>query len=138
MNVEVKDMHGAFSDERVVESIVKEIISANVGERILLSSFRHEYLRMFKEKLPDVPTAVLVEDKHPQNLIEYLRELRADAYHLNDELVDDKTVKKLKEEGYFVGVYTINDANRAKELFNMGVNSIFSDSLNRELEMSSL
>jgi glycerophosphoryl diester phosphodiesterase len=52
--------------------------------------------------------------------------------------VDEKIVKKLREEGYFVGVYTVNDANRAKELFNMGVNSIFSDSLKKDLEMSSL
>ena len=138
MNVEIKDMHGTFSDERVVESVVKEIVSADVDERILLSSFRHEYLRMFKEKLPNVPTAVLVEDKHPQNLIKYLRDLRADAYHVNDKSVDEKTVKKLREEGYFVGVYTVNDANRAKELFNMGVNAIFSDSLKKDLEMSSL
>jgi glycerophosphoryl diester phosphodiesterase len=90
-----------------------------------------------KEKLPDVPTAALVEGKHPQKLLEYLRGLKVDAYNLNDELVDKESVEKLREAGFFVGVYTVNDAKRAKELFNMGVNCVFSDSL-AKIEMGIL
>jgi glycerophosphoryl diester phosphodiesterase len=52
-----------------------------------------------------------------------------DAYHLNAELVDEKTVTDLREAGFFVNVYTVNDPVRKKELFDMGVNGVFSDFL---------
>lgn len=127
INVEIKDMYNIFSDEKVVSSVIKEIEDTKMQNSVLISSFRHEYLKLFKQKMPKVPTAVLVEDKHPDNLLEYLKELKADAYNLNNELVDKEHVKELREAGFFVGVYTVNDFNRAKELFDMGVNYVFSD-----------
>lgn len=131
LNIEIKDMYGIVSDEAVVATVVKEIKESDTHERVLISSFRHKYLKLAKEKLPDVPTAALVENKHPLNLLEYLRELKVNSYNLNNELVDKQTVVMLKEAGFFVGVYTVNDSERAKELFRMGVNCIFSDSLEK-------
>lgn len=127
MNVEIKYMYGSFSDEEVVSIVAKEIIDRDMQSQVLLSSFRHEYLPLCKKLMPNVPTAALVEDEHPNELIEYLKRLRVDAYHLNDELVDKQTVIKLRKAGFFVGVYTVNDPVRAKELFGMGVNAVFSD-----------
>lgn len=129
INVEIKDMYNIFSGEKIVLSVIKEIEDTKMQDSVLISSFRHEYLKLFKQKMPNIPTAALVEDKHPDNLIEYLKELKADAYNLNNELVDEKTVKKLRKNGFFVGVYTVNDFNRAEELFDMGVNYVFSDVL---------
>lgn len=132
LNIEIKDMHGIISDDSAVDAVVKEIKESGADELVLISSFRHEYLKLVKEKLPDVPTAALVEGKHPPRVLEYLRELKVSGYNLNKELVDKKTVKMLKEEGFFVGVYTVNDVKRAKELFGMGVNCVFSDSLEKK------
>ncbi len=131
LNIEIKDMSGVLGDDVAVEAVVKEIKESDAQELVLLSSFRHEYLKLAKEKLPDVPTAALVEGKHPHRLIKYLMELGASGYTLNDELVDKQTVMMLREAGFFVGVYTVNDSARAKELFSMGVNCIFSDSLEK-------
>ena len=62
-------------------------------------------------------------------LLKYLISLNVDAYHMNDELVDAKSVYKLRQIGCAVNVYTINDKARADELFEMGVNGIFTDRL---------
>lgn len=132
LNIEIKDMCGIVSDDVAVEAVVKEIKESDANELVLISSFRHEYLKIVKDKLPDVPTAALVEGKHPHRLLEYLRELGASGYNLNNELVDKQTIKMLREAGFFVGVYTVNDLKRAKELFIMGVNCIFSDSLEKK------
>lgn len=132
INIEIKDMYGIVSDDVAVEAVVKEIKESDANELVLISSFRHEYLKIIKDKLPNVLTAVLVEGKHPPKLPEYLRELGASGYNLNSELVDKKSVKMLREAGFFVGVYTVNDLKRAKELFSMGVNCIFSDSLEKK------
>ncbi|MFA5453955.1 MAG: glycerophosphodiester phosphodiesterase family protein [Sulfurimonas sp.] len=132
LNIEIKDMSGTLSDDVAVEAVVKEIKVSGVNELVLISSFRHEYLKIVKEKLPNVPTAALVEGKHPIYLLEYLRELGVNGYNLNKELVDKESVEMLREAGFFVGVYTVNDLERAKELFGMGVNCIFSDNLEKK------
>lgn len=132
LNIEIKDMCGIVSDDVAVKAVVKEIKESDANELVLISSFRHEYLKIVKEKLQNVPTAALVEGKHPPKLLEYLRELKVNSYNLNNELVDKQTVEMLREAGFFVGVYTVNDVKRAKELFSMGVNCIFSDSLEKK------
>lgn len=132
LNIEIKDMHGIFSDEEVVDTVVKEIEDMDVANSVLVSSFRHEYLKISKKKAPTILTAALVEDKHPDSLIKYLNELQVNGYNLNNELVDKQTVDMLREAGFFVGVYTVNNLKRAKELFSIGVNCIFSDNLEKK------
>ena len=127
LNIEIKDTHKNFSDEDVVSIVLKEIIDSHTQNQVLISSFRAEYLPLCKKNAPEIPTALLVENKHPNNLMEYLKELQVDGYHFNDALVDKKTIKILKENGYFVNIYVVNDTTRAKELFEMGINGIFSD-----------
>ena len=129
INIEIKDLHNSISDKEVISIILDEIKDSKTQEFILISSFRHEYLSLSKELNPNLPTAALVYEKHPKNLIEYLKSLNADAYHFNNKLVDAKTIKKLKEAGYFVNIYTVNDPIRRQQLFDMGVNGVFSDYL---------
>lgn len=129
LNIEIKDMHKSFSDEQVVHFVLQEVKNWHVEELVMFSSFRYEYLPLCKERLPDVLTAALVYAKHPNNLIEYLKSLHVDTYHMNDELADKESVQKLRHAGFFVNVYTVNDPLRAKELFEMGVNAIFTDFL---------
>jgi glycerophosphoryl diester phosphodiesterase len=131
INVEIKDIHLFFSDEEAVQKIAHAIQAWHVESLVLLSSFRHEYLPLCKKLLPDVATAALVENQHPHAklsaLIAYLKNLHVDAYNLDEALVDARTVHALREAGFFVNVYTVNDPNRQKELFEMGVNGVFSD-----------
>jgi len=127
LNIEIKDIHDNFSDEKVVSTVLKEIEEGGVQMLVMLSSFRAEYLPLCKEKRPTIPTALLVWNKHPERLTEYLKELQVDAYNMNDELVDKKSIDKLKKAGYFVNVYTVNSSKRRKELFKMGVTGVFSD-----------
>lgn len=127
VNIEIKDMSENFSDKEVVSIILNEIKSFDIEEFILFSSFRHEYLPLCKEIMPNVPTAALVEYKNPDNLIDYLKNLGVDAYNLDDELVDDIDISELKKAGFFVNVYTVNSKTRQQELFEMGVNGVFTD-----------
>ena len=59
VNVEIKGMSNSFSDEDVVSHVIKEIRNLHVESQVLLSSFRHEYLSMCKEIVPEVATAAL-------------------------------------------------------------------------------
>ncbi len=134
INIEIKDIYKSFEDKIVVDAVIKEIEDAGVQERVLLSSFRHEYLKEAKQMIPSIPAAALFEGKIPNNIIGCLRELQVEACHLDNDSVEEKKIKVLREAGFFVGVYTVNDSKRAKELFDMGVSYIFSDSLDKKLK----
>ena len=129
LNVEIKDIGESFDDKEVVSVVLKEIQELNVQNLVLLSSFRAEYLPLCKETLPNTPTALLVEYKHPHNILEYLKLLKVDGYNISSELVDKEIIKIVKNEGYFVSVYTVNDKEQAQKLFKIGVNAVFSDRL---------
>jgi len=129
LNIELKDISEFCTDMEFVSIVLDLVKSYELQDEVLLSSFRHEYLAIIKEVQANISTAILVEDSLPKNPIEYLASLNAKAYNISDELADAKTVKSLREGAIFVNVYTINDEKRAKELFNMGVNAIFSDKL---------
>ncbi len=130
LNVEIKDIHNDFSDEKVVGIVLKEIQKCGVQDLVIISSFRASYLSTCRDIIPNIPTALLVEDKHPKELLKYLEELKVDAYNMSDELVDKEQVDMLKDAGYFMNVYTVNDLARRNELFAMGVTGVFTDYLN--------
>ena len=129
INIEIKDLLNSIDDKEVISIILNEIKGSKTQEFVLLSSFRHEYLSLSKDIEPNIPTAALVDKKHPKNLIKYLKSLNVDAYHFNDKLVDAKTVGLLKEAGYFINIYTVNNPIRRQQLFDMGINGVFSDYL---------
>ncbi|MCK9473924.1 glycerophosphodiester phosphodiesterase family protein [Sulfurimonas sp.] len=138
INVEIKDISNCFEDKIVVEAVAKEIEDVGVGERVLLSSFKHSYLREAKKRVPNILRGALFEGGSFDNLLECLKELEVDACHLDAASVDEKRIRMIKEAGYKVGVYTVNSAKRSRALFEIGVNYIFSDSLDKNLKKYAL
>ncbi len=132
LNVEIKDMSNILADETVVQIIIDMIKKTQTEHLVLLSSFYHPYLPMCKKFSTKIPTAALQAYKHPSNLIDYLHTLKVDAYHPQDEITNKKTVENLREAGFFVNVFTVNNSIRQSELFDWGVNGIFTDFLETE------
>lgn len=129
INIEIKDLSSDFSDAFVVQKILETIEALDLAHLCLISSFHHNYLKLLAKKRVHIPTAALVEGQHPRDLIKYLKSLDVVAYHMEDALVSSEIVNLLRANGYFVGVYTINEKGRKEELFAMGVNALFSDIL---------
>ena len=129
LNVEIKDISDTFADEIVVKIIIDMIKITQTEHLVLLSSFNHKYLSMCKKISNDIPTAALQVYTHPNDLINYLNSLQVNAYHPEDRITDQRTVSELKEAGFFINVFTVNDAKRKEKLFEWGVNGVFTDSL---------
>lgn len=129
LNVEIKDMSHTLKDEIVVEIIIDMIKKTQTEHLVLISSFYHLYLPMCKKLSPNIPTAALQIYKHPSNLIDYLHALQVDAYHPQDKISNQKIVANLRKAGFFVNVFTVNKTERQQELFDWGVNGIFTDFL---------
>lgn len=127
LNVEIKDMHELYDDEEVVKAVLGMIEDMGCSDRVLLSSFYHPYMTLAKRIAPYIPASALQELEHPENLLAYLKGLGVEGYHMDDLITDEETVAELKNAGFFVGVYTVNDKARQSELFRWGVDAVFTD-----------
>lgn len=92
----------------------------------LLSSFSAESLLQARRDAPDLPMMVLYEDL-PADWMTLPRQLQAEGIGLDHTSLTRAQVKQLKDAGYRVTAYTVNDAARMRELLDWGVDAIFSD-----------
>lgn len=104
-------------------------------ERVVLSSFNPFSLIRARGLIPEVSRALLVsEDEEPKNYW-FLKQMtmlplcEARFLHWDQKMTSRERVRKFRDVGYEIAVYTVNDKARAKELFSWGVHSIISDSL---------
>lgn len=129
LNIEIKEMSDSYADATVVEKVITLIQRTQTENLLLLSSFCHSYLLLCKESTPQIPTAALQAGKHPNDLIPYLRTIQVDAYHPEEKITTRKIVERVRDAGFFVNVFTVNDPARQQELFSWGVNGVFTDYL---------
>ncbi len=56
-----------------------------------------------------------------------LQACHAEAIHVENDGLTKEMVHEMKHHGYAVNVYTVNDLARANQLFNWGVDGVFTD-----------
>lgn len=107
-------------------------------EQVTIISFSQDELKRVKEAMPQMRTLWLCGIKKDENgklnysaeeLIAVLKELNVtgvDAYP-RDMCIDAEYVRKVKDAGFEFHVWTINRFSTAKELYDMGVDSITTD-----------
>ena len=96
----------------------------------LISSFKLKELRAFRTADKHTPIAPLFH-RWEHSAIEIADELNATAINCSVKIVSAERVGLIKKSGFKVFVYTVNSLRRAEELFNMGVDGIFTDYPNR-------
>ncbi|WP_457573742.1 glycerophosphodiester phosphodiesterase [Desulfolithobacter sp.] len=124
VNLELKDLGTPAGDTRVVDHVLAMLEDTGTMELVLLSSFRHEYLRRARSLSPTLALGVLVDKEHPPDLFHYLKSLSAAAYHPSVQLLDLELVHELHQAGVRVNCWTVNDMTRAGELLQAGVGVI--------------
>ncbi|NPA74185.1 MAG: glycerophosphodiester phosphodiesterase [Epsilonproteobacteria bacterium] len=127
-NLEIKDSK-YFDSEKIAKDISHRMRSADILDSCIVSSFNHAYLKLLKKLDKDIKIAALFEKEERAELLKYLKELDVDAYHIDKSLVKKDKIKLLKDNGIYTNVYTINDSEEKKSLFNEGVKGIFTDKL---------
>ena len=127
VNVEIKNQAGAADDLSIVGDVVDIVHELNVQDLVLISSFNHDYLAEMKARCPEIPLAVLVEDKHPKDIVAYLQRFGCTCYHPDYQMIDVALVSRLMEHGIRVAPYTVNDMDRAVSLASGGCFGIITD-----------
>lgn len=126
VNVEIKDASGTPADAIIVERVLALIRDLGMDEQVLVSSFNHAYLLQAKSLRPQIATGALVEEAVPDPLA-LLRQHHAQAYHPPQNAVAAAQVQALRQAGFAVNVWTVNDEPEMRALIETGVSGIFTD-----------
>ncbi|WP_114418855.1 glycerophosphodiester phosphodiesterase family protein [Marinospirillum perlucidum] len=124
LNLEIKPTSPEVGPA-TLQFALKEL-AAFPGLPLVISSFNYSVLLEAKRLLPEVPRACLWEDL-PRRWQRQAAEVGARSVHLSHQGLKARQVAEIRSEGREVYIYTVNSRRRAKQLFEWGVNGIFTD-----------
>jgi len=126
VDVEIKDLDGTPGDAVVVEKVVALIQALNMADHVVVSSFNQGYLKRVKTAGPEIVTAVLVSkpNSDPAGL---LRRLGARIYAPRVTAIRPREIRRLRDQGFDVYVWTVDDVSTMRTLIKAGVSGIFTD-----------
>ncbi|PIE69587.1 MAG: glycerophosphodiester phosphodiesterase [Deltaproteobacteria bacterium] len=127
VNIEIKDQIHAPDDLTIVAQVLEAVRAAGAEELVLISSFNHEYLKEMRRLSPEMPLAALVEGAHPENLVEYLKQLDVAGYHPEATIIDEALVRDLTAQGFHVSCFTVNDMEQAMSFIDAGCYAVITD-----------
>jgi glycerophosphoryl diester phosphodiesterase len=131
-NVEIKPWGpgGAEVARRTGEVVAAATAAAWHGReaRVLMSSFSREALEAAQAATPRLPRAFLYDDV-PADWPSTLAALDCVALHCNARKLDADTARAIKEAGFALMCWTVNDPALAERLFGWGVDAICTDCL---------
>lgn len=126
VNIEIKDASGTHAHEVIVSKVVSLVGELGMEQQVLISSFNHDYLKQVKSLNPVLALGVLVS-KRVSDPIALMQEIGAQAYHPGLKAVDRMQVRSLREAGFDVNVWTVNEVDDAQALIDLGVTGIITD-----------
>jgi len=126
VNVEIKPCPGADSATGLLVARQTAQFWLDVTPAPLLSSFSVEALDAARIAAPDLPRGLLIDDV-PEDWLEQTRRLECVSLHANHRKLSQPLVAEILAAGLWLMVYTVNQAERALELKQWGVDAICTD-----------
>lgn len=132
MNIEIKPARG-FDREtgeavaRITRAMFADEIAAGMLERVpLLSSFSLACLACARHAAPDLPRAFLMSEL-PPGWEPLARSVEASAIHTNHKHLTPALAQAVRDAGFGLFCYTVNEPVRARELLEWGVEAFCTD-----------
>jgi glycerophosphoryl diester phosphodiesterase len=125
-NVELKAARGK---EAATGAVVAELLARTWPAdpaHLLISSFEHGALAAARDRAPHIARGILFR-RIPKNWRKIAAGLGCMTIHADQQRLCPATMSEIRRAGYPLLVYTVNDPERAKILFDFGVKSVFSD-----------
>ncbi len=125
-NIEIKPTPGA--DAATAAAALEAIARTWPGDRPgpLISSFSRVALEVARNRAPDLPRA-LIAWRLPRDWAKAAEALECSNLHLRGLRLRAKTAVKVKQAGYQLAAFTINDPRRARRLVRLGVDCLITD-----------
>lgn len=137
MNVEIKPAPGF---EEITGRLVAEAVNRNFATELacaakdprfiskvpLLSSFSFVALQAARMIAAEVPRGLLAI-RRPADWLNQCKAIDAVSVHLNQQYIRVNEISEIKQHGFGVMCYTVNDIKRARQILDMGVDAFCTD-----------
>ena len=124
LNIELK------TDEIHYDGIERDVIDLvnkyNLKNRIILSSFNHESIRICREIDSKIKTGLLYS-KPIEDVVNYAKSFGANAIHPDIRLVSEGLIREAKKKKIEVNIYTVNSPILMRRLIAAEVSGVFTD-----------
>ncbi len=124
------DMKTFYPEDRpIVRTILGLIEQYQLAPNVLISSFSLDALRWFSEESRRVRLGVLISQHTPHMMLEDGRRwgVRYEALHPHHTLIDASAMRRARQQRKKMVAWTVNDAERKRELAALGVDAIITD-----------
>lgn len=130
LNIEIKTE--AVSDQLeggVEEKSIELVKKYGMEDHVLFSSFDYRAVAHLKELAPDMPVAILYEERQSAGMMpsELVSKYQADAFNCSFRELNRKWLGDTREHNIPVFVYTVDRKSRMKKLLRNGVAGIFTN-----------
>ena len=126
VNIELKGLNTAQSTSKIIVDLSKS--TSWRLENFIVSSFYWDELEQFRSIDKNTPVGVLASKSMSINeAIEFGKKINAQAIHPNFKLLNEKTVKKIKNNGFKIYTWTVNDKDDINFMKKLKVDGIISD-----------
>jgi glycerophosphoryl diester phosphodiesterase len=125
-NVEIKAIPG--QEEMVVTKVLESINRYWSKDMTppLISSFAMPILHHVREQQPAALIGMLIHEWFDE-WESVCQALNPVSVNLNEEIITPAAASRIKQADKLITCYTVNDPARARELFAMGVDAVFTD-----------
>lgn len=125
-NVEIKPSKGV--DKATARAVMAALSHLWPLERmpVLVSSFSRVCLAVAERDAPQFPRGLLVT-RPPRDWSEAARRLGCSTVHVEARRLTPQMAERIKAAGYGLAVYTVNDADVARDMIAAGVDCVITD-----------
>ena len=124
LNIELK------TDEIHYDGIERDVIDLvnkyNLKDKVILSSFNHESIRICREIDSKIKTGLLYS-KPIEDVVNYAKSFGANAIHPDIRLVSEGLIREAKKNNIEVNIYTVNSPILMRRLIAAEVSGVFTD-----------
>lgn len=124
MNIELKGSGTALKTDEILQVYFEG--EDWFPEKILISSFNWDELKIFRQINKEVPIAILTEDD-PLDAIPIGLELKAKAINPDFKTLNSINVAKIHKAGFKVFPWTVNKIDNIAIMKSLGVDGIITD-----------
>jgi glycerophosphoryl diester phosphodiesterase len=129
LNIELK---GANTAAPVAEIVQKYLYKGSQPADFIVSSFRHHELSKFKQLIPEIEIAVLIDDRQwlqmfrsSKRAVALTKKMEAIAINPGTRFVNKKLVDEAHRSGLMVNVWTVKTAKEYRRMSDLGVDGVF-------------
>ena len=124
-NIEFKT--GKYYYEELEEQVIGMIKAYGLENKVMFSSFNHLSLIRCKELVPNIECGVLVLKSGIGNPGYYVSKYNFECYHPDINGLNDEIVENCKAHGVKLNVWTVNDEEGLKKLYDWGCHGIITN-----------